>query len=64
MYKYFCGCCGKHFESEFPERNEMGLHNEITCPNCGVYDIYPDTPEGSAQSIKDLTDYENEQEYR
>lgn len=59
MFKYFCNCCGTHFTNEFPERDHLGLLNDITCPRCGVYDIYTDTPEGAAQSVKDLTDYEN-----
>lgn len=59
MYKYFCNSCGVHFEHALPERDDNGLLNDIVCPHCGVYDIYPDTEAGAAQSIKDLTDYEN-----
>ena len=59
MYKYFCNSCGTHFEQELPERDENGLLNDIVCPNCGTYDIYTDTIEGAAQSVKDLSDYEN-----
>lgn len=55
MNKYFCNTCGLHFESEKTDN--------VTCPNCGVYDIYPDTAEGASQSVKDLTDYENEIEF-
>lgn len=54
MAKYFCNCCGKHFESDLPEL-------DVYCPECGVYDIYSDTAEGAAQSIKDITAYENKQ---
>jgi DNA-directed RNA polymerase subunit RPC12/RpoP len=59
MYKYFCNSCGTHFEQELPERDENGLLNDIVCPNCGIYDIYTDTTEGAAQSVKDLSNYEN-----
>ena len=58
-YKYFCGCCGHHFVNSLPERDERGYLNSIPCPECGAWDIYPDTPDGANQSVKDLTDYEN-----
>ena len=58
-YKYFCNSCGWRFESETPEYDEEGLHNDIPCPHCGAWDIYPDTPEGSADSIRHQTEYEN-----
>jgi hypothetical protein len=44
-----------HFESDEGENNAI-------CPNCGCYDIYPDTAEGVTRSVKDMTDYENTQE--
>lgn len=55
MNKYFCNACGAHFESNDNE-------NDAICPNCGCYDIYSDTAEGAARSVKDMTDYENTQE--
>lgn len=59
-YKYFCNSCGKHFACESPERAKLELLNDIVCPKCGTYDIYPDTAEGSHQSIKDYSEYENQ----
>ena len=59
-YKYFCNSCGKHFACEFPERDKLRLLNDIVCPKCGAYDIYPDTTEGSRQAIKDYSEYENQ----
>jgi DNA-directed RNA polymerase subunit RPC12/RpoP len=59
MHKYFCGCCGHHFESAAPERDANGYLNEIACPDCGAHDIYADTPDGAEQSVKDQTAYEN-----
>lgn len=61
MYKYFCNCCGNHFENALPEKDSVGLLNLIACPKCGDYDVYPDTAEGAKQSIDALTDYENKQ---
>lgn len=59
MYKYFCGECGHKFESDMPELDKNGLHNDIPCPACGSWNIYVDTEEGAARSVEDLTDYEN-----
>ena len=59
MYKYFCNCCDHRFESPLPERNEAGLLNAISCPECGAWDVYPDTAEGAAQSVKAQVGYEN-----
>lgn len=59
MYKFFCGNCGKKFSSETPERDAHGFLSDISCPNCGAWDVYPDTKDGAAQSIKDLMDYED-----
>ena len=58
-YKYFCDCCGAHFESDMPFLNENGLHNEISCPHCGAWDVYEDTAAGAAASIRALTEREN-----
>lgn len=57
MFKYFCNGCGKRFESELPERNKLGLLNYISCPRCGAWETYPDTVEGSKQSVKDTLEY-------
>lgn len=57
-YKYFCNDCGFRFESELPERNENGLLNGITCPDCGSWAVYPDTAEGAAQSVRALNEEE------
>ena len=59
MYKYFCNSCGCRFESEMPEYDADGLRNDIPCPHCGAWDIYPDTAEGSEQAIRHQTEYEN-----
>ena len=59
MFKYFCNSCGQRFESETPEYDEEGLRNDIPCPRCGAWDIYPDTAHGSAQAIRHQTEYEN-----
>lgn len=55
MKKYFCDSCGFRFESDNPD--ELS----ISCPDCGCWDIYPDTPEGAAASVKARTEYENTQ---
>ena len=60
MYKYFCNNCGNHFENELPLKNHLGLLNDIICPKCGTYEIYPDTAEGAVQSVADTIAYENE----
>ena len=57
MYKFFCNYCGYHFKDSTPPKDH-GLI-DVVCPVCGSYDIYPDTPEGAAQSVKDMTAYEN-----
>lgn len=62
MYKYFCDYCGRSFESSTPERDPLGLLNDIACPHCGSFDIFPDTPEGHAASVAALTEYENKTE--
>lgn len=58
-YKYFCGCCGHKFTSDKPERDSKGFLNDIPCPECGAWDVYPDTPAGSAASVRDQLDYED-----
>lgn len=58
MFKYFCENCGARFMHVQPERDENGLINDIFCPHCGDRDIYPDTSEGAAQSIRNLNKYE------
>lgn len=57
-YKYFCGECGHRFESNLPERDANGLHNDIWCPECGGMNVYADTPEGAEQSAKDEIEYQ------
>lgn len=58
-YKYFCGDCGHHFTSNKPERDENGFLNDISCPECGAWDVYPDTDAGATASVRDQTGYEN-----
>lgn len=57
-YHYFCGACGHKFVSDTPAFDENGLHNNISCPECGAWDIYADTPEGAAESVRDQLSYE------
>lgn len=59
MYKYFCGSCGLRFASDKPERDSKGFLNDIPCPECGAWDIYPDTAAGAAASVRDQLDYED-----
>ena len=59
-YKYFCNECGHHFTSNKPERDENGFLNDISCPECGGWNVYPDTDAGAAASVKEQTEYENE----
>ena len=61
-YKYFCGCCGYRFTSGKPERDENGFLNDISCPDCGAWDVYPDTDAGANASVKDQMEYESEVE--
>lgn len=58
-YKYFCGNCGHRFTSDKPERDSRGYLNDIPCPECGAWDVYPDNPTGAAASVRDQTDYKN-----
>ena len=58
MYKYFCNSCGWRFESDQPERDEIGLLNDIACPHCGAWDVFQDTAEGSRKSIRETECYE------
>ena len=58
MYKYFCDYCGERFESDTPELDADGLHNDIPCPKCGSHCSYPDTTENSAASVRALSEYE------
>lgn len=60
-YKYFCEECGEHFDSTLPERDRNGILNEISCPNCGCWCVYLDTPEGAETSIRDMNEYEANQ---
>lgn len=48
--KYFCGECG----NRFAQATKWSAY----CPNCGGYNVYEDTPEGAAESIKELNRYE------
>ena len=59
MFKYFCNYCGNRFDSDLPERDEHGYMNDVYCPKCGGYDVYPDTPSGAKESIRHQTAYEN-----
>lgn len=56
--KYFCNMCGHRFEAG-PERDENGMPNDICCPGGCGWNVYPDTLEGRAQSVRDLTEHEN-----
>ena len=58
--KYFCDCCGTRFEA-FPKPINEFLMEDVRCPECGVFDVYEDTPEGAAESVRALTGYENKQ---
>lgn len=51
-YKYFCNCCGWRFESDLPEKDEHGFDNEISCPHCGCWGVYLETPENLAWSCE------------
>lgn len=57
-----CGSCGHLFASEIPLKDERGLSNDVACPECGAWDIYPDTAAGAAQSMRDQLSYEEEAE--
>ena len=50
--KYFCDECGARFAAE--------EKTFIACPECGCYCTYEDTEQGSAEAVKDMTQYENE----
>lgn len=60
VYKYFCNCCGHKFESDLPDLNAYGFHNEIFCPHCGALDVYPGNKDGAAKSVANLNRYEAE----
>lgn len=62
-YPLFCGDCGNYFTSEIPLRNQRGMLNDISCPTCGGWNVYPDTPEGAAQSVRDEIAYQNEVDF-
>ena len=47
---------GTHRE---PITSKSILCEEVACPDCGSYDIYPDTAAGSRKAVKDQTTYEN-----
>lgn len=51
-YKYFCNDCGTRFTSELPEKNPLGLLNDICCPDCGSYDCYTDDEKGSREAFE------------
>lgn len=59
-YRYFCNECGTRFMFNLPERDDLGLLNDIVCPRCGGYNVYPDTPAGAAASVRHTMQYENE----
>ena len=59
MHKYFCDSCSYKFVNKLPEKTD-GIYNEIPCPNCGCWNVYPDTPEGRDHSVEDLIGYEND----
>lgn len=59
MYKYFCGSCGHKFSSELPERDDHGFLNDIPCPACGAWDVYPDTEKGHAEELNAFLEYDN-----
>ena len=49
---YFCNAenCGRTFDLANPK---------APCPYCGGYEVYPNTPEGKEQSVRDLIKYES-----
>lgn len=59
-YKCFCGCCGYHFESDTPLKDADGISNDIWCPECGAWEIYPGTIEGAAESVRNEIAYQAE----
>lgn len=62
-YPLFCGDCGNYFESESPLRDHRGMPNDISCPFCGAVNIYPDTPEGAAQSVLNELEYKSSEKF-
>lgn len=52
VIEYFCDECGAIFTAK--------KANFIRCPKCGCYCCYENNEKGKAESIKDLTAYENE----
>lgn len=58
-YAYFCGCCGARFTSDLPERNRLGLLNDIFCPSCGTWEIYTDDEKGHAEEYQNFNEYED-----
>ena len=57
--KYFCDECGARFTAEPPKPTNF-LPPAVRCPRCGCYCCYEDTNKGRAESVRDLTEYENE----
>lgn len=63
--KVMCNTCGCRFDA--PDNIRLAgmtpekaiLCEEVACPDCGSYDIYPDTAAGSRKAVKDQTSYEN-----
>lgn len=52
MKEYFCDECGAIIKSDKTKN--------IRCPKCGCYCCFENTKEGRAESISELTKYENE----
>lgn len=53
-YKYFCDACGLRFESHEEALINGFFNDNLFCPKCGAFCIYPDTPEEAALSVNRL----------
>lgn len=58
QYIYFCDTCGFEFKDARSLKDELGVPNDISCPHCGCWDILPKSPEGAAESLANLNEYE------
>ena len=57
--KYFCDACGERFTAKPPKPTNF-LPPRVSCPVCGCYCTHEDNDHGRAESVRDLTEYENE----
>lgn len=58
MFDYFCNTCGYEFQSNLMEHSMQGLLNDIQCPRCRCYDIYPKTETGYEKAFENYCNYE------